>query len=131
MEVLDKHISLRRKMNSFYQELFEKHDGITVFTEPNEDFYSNHWLSAILVDPDKMNGITREDIRLAFAKANIESRPLWKPMHMQPIFENCAFYGENVAFRLFKNGLCVPSGSNLTSEDRQRIEKVIFELLSR
>ncbi|WP_299764728.1 aminotransferase class I/II-fold pyridoxal phosphate-dependent enzyme [uncultured Dokdonia sp.] len=131
MEVLDKHINLRRQMNSFYQELFEKYDGITVFTEPNEDFYSNHWLSAILVDPEKTNGITREDIRLAFAKANIESRPLWKPMHMQPIFENCAFYGENVAFRLFKNGLCVPSGSNLMLNDKQRIEKVIFELLSR
>lgn len=131
MEVLDKHINLRRQMNSFYQELFEKYEGVTVFTEPNEDFYSNHWLSAILVDPEKTNGITREDIRLAFAKANIESRPLWKPMHMQPIFENCAFYGENVAFRLFKNGLCVPSGSNLISKDRQRIEKVIFDLLSR
>lgn len=130
MEVLEKHIKLRREMNSFYKNLFKDYEGITVFTEPNEDFYCNHWLSAILVDPDKTNGITREDIRLAFAKANIESRPLWKPMHMQPIFENCAFYGEKTAFRLFKNGLCLPSGSNLTSNDTQRIEKVIFDILS-
>lgn len=130
MEVLDKHIKLRREMNSFYKNLFKDYEGITVFTEPNEDFYCNYWLSAILVDPDKTNGVTREDIRLAFAKANIESRPLWKPMHMQPIFENCAFYGEKTAFRLFKNGLCLPSGSNLTSNDTQRIEKVIFDILS-
>ncbi|MEP0266469.1 DegT/DnrJ/EryC1/StrS family aminotransferase [Dokdonia sp.] len=131
MEVLDKHINLRREMNTFYQELFKGYDGITVFKEPTEDFYCNNWLSAILVDPEKTNGVTREDIRLAFAKANIESRPLWKPMHMQPVFENCAFYGEKVAFRLFENGLCLPSGSNLTFEDRQRIEKVIFAILSR
>ncbi|WP_299213376.1 aminotransferase class I/II-fold pyridoxal phosphate-dependent enzyme [uncultured Dokdonia sp.] len=131
MEVLDKHIDLRRKMNHFYQELFKNYDGITVFKEPNEDFYCNNWLSAILVDPEKTNGITREDIRLAFAKANIESRPLWKPMHMQPVFKDCAFYGEKVAFHLFEKGLCVPSGSNLTSKDTQRIEKVIFEVLSK
>jgi len=131
MEVLDKHVALRRDMNSFYKELFKEYDGITVFSEPNEDFYCNYWLSAILVDSEKTNGISREDIRLAFAKANIESRPLWKPMHMQPIFENCAFYGEKTAFNLFNTGLCLPSGSNLTSEDRQRIEKVIFALLSR
>ncbi len=130
MEVLDTHIDLRRKMNHFYQELFKEYEGITVFKEPNQDFHSNHWLSAIIVDPEKTNGVTREDIRLAFAKANIESRPLWKPMHMQPIFKDCAFYGEKTAFHLFKNGLCLPSGSNLTSEDRQRIEKVIFDILS-
>lgn len=130
MEVLDKHINLRRDMNTFYQNLFKDFDGITVFSEPNQDFYCNYWLSAILVDSEKTNGITREDIRLAFAKANIESRPLWKPMHMQPVFENCAFYGENVAFRLFRDGLCLPSGSNLTPEDKQRIERVIFDMLS-
>ncbi len=129
MEVLDTHIELRRSMHTFYRNLFKNINGITVFSEPNSDFYSNHWLSAIIVNPEETGGVTREDIRLAFAKANIESRPLWKPMHIQPIFKNCAFYGENIAFNLFKNGLCLPSGSNLTFDDRQRIEKVIFALL--
>jgi len=128
MEVLDKHISLRRKMNEFYTELFESINGISVFTEPTSDYYSNHWLSAILVDSKLTNGISREDIRLAFDAANIESRPLWKPMHLQPVFKDAAFYGGSVAEELFDNGLCLPSGSNLTDDDRNRISAVIKKL---
>ena len=70
-------------------------------------------------------GITREDLRLAFEKENIESRPLWKPMHLQPIFESYSYYGTKVAETLFENGLCLPSGSNLTEEDRKRIKNVV------
>ena len=127
MEVLDKHIGYRREMHELYKALFEKIEGVTVFTEPDGDYFSNHWLSAILVDPEKCNGKTREDLRLALEKDNIESRPLWKPMHMQPIFEKYPYYGGNVAEELFNNGLCLPSGSNLTAEDKERIEKAISE----
>ena len=129
MEVLDTHISLRRKMNAFYQNLFSGIDGISVFKETDSNFYSNHWLSAILVDSKKTkNNITREDIRLAFEKENIESRPLWKPMHLQPVFQQEKFYGDNVAENLFNDGLCLPSGSNLTDLDRDRISLVIKNL---
>ena len=124
MEVLDKHIALRREMNAFYRELFKNREGITVLQEPNEDYFSNHWLSAIVIDPE-VAGVTREELRLAFEKENIESRPLWKPMHLQPVFEGCLYYGGNVAENLFDNGLCLPSGSNLTGEDRRRIEECV------
>lgn len=124
MEVLDKHISLRRKMNHFYNTLFENIQGVNVFKEPNDDFYSNHWLSAITVDFET-TGKTREDLRLAFEQKNIESRPLWKPMHMQPVFEGCPYYGGNVSESLFESGLCLPSGSNLEDVDRERIFEVI------
>ena len=124
MEVLDAHIGLRRSMHEFYKAYFENIEGVTVFTEPSTDFYSNHWLSAIVVDPYKLNGKTREALRLALEKENIESRPLWKPMHLQPIFEKYPYYGSDVAEKLFENGLCLPSGSNLTDYDRRRIREV-------
>ncbi len=131
MKVLDKHISLRRKMNQFYQELFKDIEGITVFKEPNSDYFSNHWLSAILVDSTKTkNNLTREDIRLAFEEENIESRPLWKPMHLQPVFKDELYFGGSVAENLFRDGLCLPSGSNLTDEDRERITSVIQKLFN-
>ena len=125
MEVLDAHVALRRAMHDFYVEVFKGLNGVTVFTAPNADYFSNHWLSAILIDPLKTNGITRETLRLALEAKNIESRPLWKPMHLQPVFEKYPFYGNKVAETLFENGLCLPSGSNLTEEDRGRIAEVI------
>jgi len=125
MEVLDDRVAARRAMNAFYIERFEKIDGVTVFQEPTSDYFSNHWLSAILVDPSKTGGITREDLRLAFEVDNIEARPLWKPMHQQPIFSDCLFFGNGVSEDLFENGLCLPSGSNLTDDDRSRIETII------
>ena len=121
MQVLDKHIGHRREMNIFYKDLFEKIDGITVFSEPNSDYFSNCWLTSIVVDPEKTNGKTREDLRLFLENENIESRPLWKPMHLQPIFQDYPYYGNKVAEDLFENGLCLPSGSNLTVEEKNRI----------
>ncbi len=121
MEVLDKHIGLRREMNKFYRELFQNIDGVKVFTEPNSDYFSNHWLSAILLKDYK----TRESLRLALEIENIESRPLWKPMHLQPVFKDCPYYGKNVAEELFENGLCLPSGSNLNLQDKNRLKEVI------
>ena len=130
MEVLNDRVEARRKMRDFYVGIFKDIDGVEVFSEPTEDFYSNHWLSAIVVDETK-TGKTREDLRLAFLEDNIESRPLWKPMHLQPIFSETPYYGTNVAEKLFDNGLCLPSGSNLSDDDRARIEKVIRKVFSK
>jgi dTDP-4-amino-4,6-dideoxygalactose transaminase len=125
MEVLDEHVALRIAMHDFYVELFQDISGVTVFTAPNDDYFANYWLSTLLIDPIEANGITRETLRLAFEAENIESRPLWKPMHLQPVFEHYPYYGNNVAETLFENGLCLPSGSNLTEEERERIAVVI------
>ena len=125
MEVLDEHVQLRREMHDFYVKLFKSIDAVTVFTVPNDDYFSNYWLSAILIHPGIDKGIHREALRLAFEKANIESRPLWKPMHLQPIFEKYPYYGNKIAERLFEDGLCLPSGSNLTDEERNRIMEVV------
>ena len=128
MEVLDHHIDLRRKMHAFYVDLFEEIPGISVFKAANEDCFANYWLSSILIEPKLTNGIDREAVRMAFEAENIESRPLWKPMHLQPIFAEYPYYGNNVAKSLFEKGLCLPSGSNLTDEDRTRISQVIIGL---
>ena len=125
MEVLDQHVALRRAMHDFYVDLFKDISGVTVFSAPNADYFSNHWLSTIVIDPSKTNGITRETLRLAFEAANIESRPFWKPMHLQPVFEKYPYYGNKVAETLFENGLCLPSGSNLIDEERDRITEVV------
>ena len=127
MEVLDKHIGLRRANQQFYKKIFSEVPGITVFEEPNAAYFSNHWLSSITIDKTK-TGFSREDLRLSLWEDIIESRPLWKPMHLQPVFKNCAYYGEQIAETLFENGLCLPSGSNLTEEDRLRIENSIRKL---
>jgi dTDP-4-amino-4,6-dideoxygalactose transaminase len=130
MQVLDKHVALRRKMHDFYVDYFKNSEGVIVFSEPNSDYFSNHWLSSIAIDPKLTNGITRETLRLAFEAENIESRPLWKPMHLQPVFEKYPYYGNKVAETLFENGLCLPSGSNLTDEDRERIAEVANAIFS-
>ena len=128
MEVLDSRVSLRKAMHDFYVDLFKDIAGVTILSEPNKDYFSNYWLTTILIEPQLTNGIDREVVRLAFEEANIESRPLWKPMHLQPVFENYPYYGTNIAETLFEKGLCLPSGSNLTDEDRGRISSVIFKL---
>ena len=128
MEVLDQHVALRRAMHDFYVNVFATIEGVDVFSTPNDNYYANYWLTAIIIDATKTNGITRETLRLAFEAANIESRPLWKPMHLQPIFSNYPYYGSNIAETLFDNGLCLPSGSNLTDTDRNRIAAVIREV---
>ncbi|WP_353170646.1 DegT/DnrJ/EryC1/StrS family aminotransferase [Flavobacterium sp.] len=128
MEVLDKHVALRRQMHDFYVAVFASIEGVEVFSTPNDDYFANYWLSAIIIDENKTKGITRETLRLALESENIESRPLWKPMHLQPIFFNYPYYGKTVAENLFENGLCLPSGSNLTDEDRTRIKKAIHTI---
>ena len=127
MEVLDKHVNLRRTNHQFYIAIFSKINEVEVFTEPNPDFYSNHWLSAILLQSYEQ----REALRLAFEAENIETRPLWKPMHLQPVFQNAPYYGTTVSENIFDRGLCLPSGSNLIDSDKIRILKVIVNFFNK
>ena len=127
LKVLDKRVAARRANHDFYFELLSDNKGIQFLEEPT-GYFSNRWLSCITIDP-LITGVSREDLRLALEKENIESRPLWKPMHMQPLFENCDYYGTDFSEKLFQDGLCLPSGSNLTPQEKERILnqlKVVF-----
>lgn len=130
MEVLDERVHARRSMNYFYRDLFKNVEGVSLLTEPTADFFSNYWLTAIVIDPSKSK-FTMEEMQLAFERENIEVRHLWKPMHMQPLYANTPYFGNNNAEYLFTNGLCLPSGSNLTDEDRKRIKSVIVDLIKK
>ncbi len=121
MEVIDERVTQRRANNQKYREFFKGVAGITFQNEPNDDFFSNYWLTAILINPQLTGGINREMVRLQLEDENIESRPLWKPMHLQPIYEGTKFFGKGVCEKLFNEGLCLPSGSNLTVEEFDRI----------
>jgi len=129
MMVLPDRVAQRRANFDFYRDQLESFYGITFLDEP-DGYFSNRWLTTILVDSIKTKGITREDIRLSLEAENIESRPLWKPMHMQPIFNDAPAYLNGVSEKLFENGLCLPSGSNLTRDDLNRVVTVIKHLLS-
>ncbi len=131
MEVLDKRVEARRDMFQFYVNLFSGYEGIKVYAEPDENFYSNHWLTVITIDPELTYGIDRERLRKSLEGENIESRPLWKPMHLQPVFRDQPYYGRGVSDKLFKNGLCLPSGSNLSDNDRKRIKSTILNCLKK
>lgn len=128
MEVLDKHIMLRNDMHTFYLDLFKDIEGVSVFSVPNEDYFSNYWLTSIVLNSNKTNGISSYSLRLALEAENIDCRPLWKPMHLQPVFEKYPYYGTQVSETLFENGLCLPSGSNLTDLERHRIREVVTTL---
>lgn len=128
MEVIYERIRARRAMNHFYREVFSDAEGISFLTEPSGQYFSNYWLSTILVNPS-LSKFNAEELRLALGENNIESRPLWKPLHMQPVFKNAPFYGGTVSEELFNHGLCLPSGSNLKHEDRERIRQIIHQLL--
>ena len=133
MEVLPKRIEQRRSVFNQYKTYFEtvNQKGFHIeFQEEGEGMFSNRWLTAILVDPSKNQGITAETIRLELEKDNIECRPLWKPMHMQPVFSDMPFYGDGISEKLFETGLCLPSGSNMTEEDMGRIFKSLDNLFS-
>ena len=124
MYVLDEHIARRREIHALYTELLKDVEGITVMQCPSEEYDSNFWLTCILVNPEKA-GFTREDLRLKMDEEQIETRPLWKPMHLQPVFANVPMYVNGVSEALFNDGLCLPSGPMCTDEDIQRVAKVI------
>lgn len=120
MEVLNDRIDQRRNNFAFYKRELEELPGIYFLTEPL-GAYSNRWLTTILIDPELSGGIFREDVRLILEKEDIETKPLWKPMHLQPIFKSFPFYGNGVSKKLFENGLCLPSGSGLTPDELNRV----------
>lgn len=124
MTVLDEHIARRRAIHALYSELLKDIPGITFHQNPGADFNSNYWLTCILINPEEA-GCTREDIRLHLEKENIETRPLWKPMHLQPVFVQAPFYGDGTSERLFETGLCLPSGPMLTDDDIQKVAGMI------
>jgi len=124
LEVLDLRVKQHREFNAWYRELLKDVPGVTFQSEPSADFRSNFWLTCIVIDP-AVAGTDREKLRLAFEEANIESRPLWKPMHLQPVFAGCPAYVNGTSEKLFENGLCLPSGSNIDEEGRRRIAEVI------
>lgn len=124
MLVLEHHIAKRKQNHRRYMELLADVKGISVLDNPSSDFDSNFWLTCIVVDPDEA-GFSREEVRLALEAENIESRPLWKPMHLQPVFSQCPFYGDGTSEALFNDGLCLPSGSLLEEEDLERVCRVI------
>lgn len=129
MEVLDERVRLRRAINKWYRNILEPYSFISFLTEPSDDYYSNFWLTTIVVE-DNHQGITRETIRLGLEENNIECRPLWKPMHLQPVFKDFPAYTNGVSEELFDKGLCLPSGSNLTEEEKSRIEQALLRVLS-
>ncbi len=129
LKVIEQRIKQRRANFKFYYDNLSNINGITFLEEPSKDFFSNYWLTTILVDPKKTNGVTCEHIRIALEKENIEARPLWKPMHLQPVFQNVPSFINGVSEKLFTKGLCLPSGSNLNDNDKKRIINCIKTLL--
>ncbi|NRD20158.1 DegT/DnrJ/EryC1/StrS family aminotransferase [Winogradskyella eckloniae] len=120
MTILDSHVAKRRANHEFYKNAFQHIDKISFLSEP-EGYFSNRWLSCILLDSYD----TREGLRLALEKENIESRPLWKPMHQQPVFKDAPSYLNGVSDELFEKGLCLPSGSNLSDVELNRVKTAI------
>ena len=123
LDVLNERVLARRSNFDYYKKGLNNKEGI-IFLDEKEGFYSNRWLTCITVN-SKQNKYNREDIRLLLENDNIESRPLWKPMHLQPIFNKYDYIGGDVAENLFENGLCLPSGSNLITEDLDRVIEII------
>lgn len=124
MEMLQEHVDARRSHHAYYREALSDVKGIEVMSAPTSDFNSNYWLTCITID-SKVTGYDREELRQRLEAENIESRPLWKPMHLQPVFADCPFYsmveGKAISEQLFDRGLCLPSGSALTSADLDRV----------
>lgn len=125
MMALDGFIATRRNNHKLYSKLFSKVEGITVQENPGDDYDSNFWLTCIVIDEKKF-GKSADDIRIQLEKNNIETRPLWKPMHLQPVFEGFPYYGAKVSENLFRNGLCLPSGVRLSSDDIYYIVDLIL-----
>lgn len=128
ISALENHIARRREIHALYTNLLSGVPGITTKQEPGPDFHSNFWLTCILLSPDCKTSpmLLREKL----AEADIESRPLWKPMHLQPVYEKNPFYGNGVSEKLFARGLCLPSGSNMSDDDVLRVAKTIKSALA-
>lgn len=129
MKILDERVKVRRRNFEYYKANLSCYDGIKFYEEPDFAF-SNRWLTTITVDEKQTKGITREDIRIELEKHNIESRPLWKPMHLQPVYKDSLNFTNGVSESLFNDGLCLPSGSSLNANDFERIFNIFNRLFN-
>ncbi len=134
LEVLNDRVNARRNNYERYKQYFSKLNSAgfdILFQEEPKGYYSNRWLTCILIDPATNNGLTREEVRLLMDDENIETRPLWKPMHKQPVFASSKSYLNGVSDKLFENGLCLPSGSNLREDEFERIFNCLDKIFSK
>lgn len=127
MDVLKEHVARRQEIHSIYKDGLKDISSITVLDNPTTDYSSNFWLTTILIDPKY--GITPDEVRIALNEENIETRLLWRPMHMQPIYKDAPYYGGDICEKLFEQGLCLPSGSSLTNEDVNRVISALHNVL--
>lgn len=128
MDVLEEHVARRQEIHSIYKDGLKDISSITVLDNPTTDYSSNFWLTTILIDPKC--GITPDEVRIALNEENIETRLLWRPMHMQPIYKDAPYYGTNVCERLFEQGLCLPSGSSLTNKEVNRVISALHNIFN-
>lgn len=127
MDVLSDHVSRRREIHDTYTKALSDIEGVTVQHNPSDDYDSNFWLSTILIEPS--TGKTPDDVRLSLEAENIETRLLWRPMHMQPVYKNAPYYGGTVCEELFAKGLCLPSSSSLTDDEIKRVTEALHRAL--
>lgn len=130
MTVLNEHIAHHRRIHELYKQAFADVDGIELKSNPDERFNANYWLSTILIDKN-VTGFDYEELRIALDAKGIETRPLWKPMHLQPIFANNPRYVDGTAERLFNRGLCIPAGPCVTDEDVAYIVREIKKCMKK
>ena len=123
MTVLPDRVKRRREIHDLYKRELGIVPGITVQDNPSSEYDSNFWLTTILIDP--ASGSTPDELRMCLNRENIESRLLWRPMHLQPVFADAPYYGTGVSDYLFERGLCLPSGSSLTDEQIKRVISII------
>ena len=126
---LDERVAARRANFDYYKNHLDDLPGVDFMPEP-QGFFSTRWLTVLTIDPAKF-GKSREDVRLILEAKNIESRPVWKPMHMQPVFAHCRHRGGEISESLFQNGLCLPSGSDLTPENLGQVIETIKQSFTR
>jgi dTDP-4-amino-4,6-dideoxygalactose transaminase len=124
LKVIDQRVQQRRAIFDFYKEALSSHQGISFQPEP-EGSHSNRWLTCIQLDPEKCNGISPDELRLSLEDRNIESRPLWKPMHLQPAFNEFPFYGGTVSQEIFERGLALPSGTAMNIKALAEVTRIV------
>lgn len=130
MEVLEHRVMKRREIFSYYKDGLNKFPEISFVDEPSPDFYSNRWLTTVLVDPS-VTRLSRETLQADLERENIETRPLWKPMHLQPVFRSNPAYINGLSENLFKTGLCLPSGTGMSDHDLERVLQSLAKHLSK
>jgi dTDP-4-amino-4,6-dideoxygalactose transaminase len=121
LETLEDKITGRRKNHDFYQQCLQENENVTLFSAPDENYFSNYWLNTVILKKD----FTKEKLKEKFAQNNIETRYLWRPMHLQPLYKGYKFFGNNFSGTLFESGLCLPSGTGLTDDCKGRIAEIL------